>query len=127
MGYEAARPRAAEYAVRVPDISQQFRDLIATGLLVGEDEYRAALETRDRTSAMPDQIFRDTDTLLVPSAPSPAPVGLSTTGDPLSRMWNLLQVPSIALPFGTDSAGLPLGIQLIGRRGADARLLDIAQ
>ena len=44
-----------------------------------------------------------------------------------SRMWNLLQVPSLALPFGATANGLPLGIQLIAPRGCDARLLDIAQ
>ena len=127
MGYEAARLRDTEYAAGVPDISPQFHDLITAGLKVSDDDYLAALALRDRAAAMLDQMFHDTDALLVPSAPGPAPAGLAATGDPLySRMWNLLQVPSIALPFGTDRNGLPLGIQLIGRKGEDARLLDIA-
>lgn len=128
MGYEAARLREAEYRAGVPSISQQFHDLITQGLTVSEAEYHAALATRDRAKAMLDQMFRDADALLVPSAPGPAPAGLAATGDPLfSRMWNLLQVPCIALPYGTDREGLPLGFQLIGPFGADARLLDIAQ
>ncbi|WP_282170339.1 amidase [Ruegeria atlantica] len=127
MSYEVARQRAAEYAVGMPAISPQFHDLVTAGLAVTDAEYQAALDLRDRAGAMLDQMFRDVDALLVPSAPGPAPAGLDATGDPLfSRMWNLLQVPSVALPFGTDQNGLPLGIQLIGRKGDDARLLDIA-
>ena len=59
--------------------------------VAGREQYgldgnaEVALETRDRALAMPDQIFRDTDALLVPSAPGPAPVGLGATGDSLSR------------------------------------------
>jgi len=127
MGYEVARQRAAEYAVGVPGISPQFHDLVTTGLAVSDAEYHAALDLRDRAGAILDQVFRDIDALLVPSAPGPAPMGLDKTGDPLySRMWNLLQVPSVALPFGACQTGLPLGIQLIGRKGDDTRLLDIA-
>ena len=128
MGYEAALLRKTEFAAGVPNISQQFHDLIATGLQVNDNEYFSALQIRDRAIVMLNQMFGDMDALLVPSAPGAAPVGLYATGDPIySRLWNLLQVPSIALPFGVDRSGLPLGIQLIGKRGADARLLDIAQ
>ena len=127
MGYEAARLRQTEFAAGVPAISQQFYDLIEAGLRVDEDEYHAALATRDRACNMLDHILADTEVLLVPSAPGAAPVGLSATGDPLySRMWNLLQVPSVAIPFGTDANGLPLGFQLIARRGDDRNLLEIA-
>jgi amidase len=41
-------------------------------------------------------------------------------------MWNLLKVPTVALPFGASPDGRPLGVQLIGPPGSDARLLDIA-
>ena len=128
MGYEAARLRAKEFEIGMPGISPEFHALIEAGQQVDEAAYRAALATRDRANQMLEQLFWDTDALLVPSAPGPAPVGLSATGDPLfSRMWNLLQVPSLALPFGSDPNGLPLGVQLIAPRGEDARLLDIAQ
>jgi Asp-tRNA(Asn)/Glu-tRNA(Gln) amidotransferase A subunit family amidase len=90
--------------------------------------YQNALAIRNCASTLLDHIFQDTDALLVPSAPGPAPLGLDATGDPLfSRMWNLLQVPSIAIPFGTDSNGLPLGFQLVARRGNDQCLLNIAR
>lgn len=127
MGYETTRIRAHEYDTYRNDISPQFAALIDSGRQVSEADYHAALNTRDQANAMLDQIFGDVDALIVPSAPGAAPAGLEATGDPLfSRMWNLLQLPTVALPFGTDTNGLPLGIQLIARRGDDARLLDIA-
>ncbi|WP_170765066.1 amidase [Ruegeria lacuscaerulensis] len=128
MSYEAACLRHQEFDLGVPAISPQFHALIEAGQQVSEGEYQQALAVRDRANAILDQLFEDTDALLVPSAPGPAPAGLEATGDPLfSRMWNLLQVPSFAIPFGKAPNGLPLGIQLIAPRGADARLLDTAQ
>lgn len=127
MGYETARTRAAEAAIGPPVISQQFCDLVIAGRTVSDTDYRAALDLRNRANTILDHLFRDTDALLVPSAPGPAPHGLDATGDPLfSRMWNLLQLPCVALPFGQTQENLPLGFQLIGPRGQDSRLLDIA-
>lgn len=128
MSYEAARLRRAEFDAGMPAISAQFHALIEGGCQVTEAEYRGALDIRDRAGAALDQLFEDTDALLVPSAPGTAPERLAATGDPLfSRMWNLLQTPALAVPFGTARNGLPIGFQLIGRRGRDSRLLDIGQ
>jgi Asp-tRNA(Asn)/Glu-tRNA(Gln) amidotransferase A subunit family amidase len=42
-------------------------------------------------------------------------------------MWTLLQLLAVALPLGTGPKGWPLGVQLIGRRNGDERLLAVAQ
>ncbi|WP_299989180.1 amidase [uncultured Ruegeria sp.] len=128
MAYEAAQLRRDEFEKGIPAISPQFHALIETGLEVSEADFQHAKAVRDRAVMILEQLFLDTDALLVPSAPGSAPAGLEATGDPLfSRMWNLLQIPSVAVPFGTNADGLPLGVQLIAPRGSDARLLDIAQ
>ena len=64
--------------------------------------------------------------MLVPAAPGEAPP-LATTGDAVfNRPWTLLHLPCIALPAHRGAARLPVGVQLVGRSGEDARLLAIA-
>lgn len=60
--------------------------------------------------------FRALDVVLTPSAPGEAPAGLAATGDPLfNRIWTLLGNPCVHLPFAQGAAGLPVGVQAIGR------------
>src|SRR5437762_2493308 len=59
------------------------------------------------------------------AAPGEAPPGLGYTGDPVfSRMWTLLGVPCLTLPALWGDSGLPAGVQLVGRVGTDARLME---
>jgi len=45
----------------------------------------------------------------------------------LVRGWNYLGEPAISIPCGKDAAGLPIGMQLVGKPFADARLLQVAK
>ncbi|MGB3537510.1 MAG: amidase [Mesorhizobium sp.] len=128
MGYEAANARRDVYTSHRDAISIQFAQLIHEGEAITEARYRDALAIRDRARAMVVLMFADYDGVLVPSAPGEAPEGLGATGDPLfSRMWNLLQLPCVALPFGVGPRGLPVGVQLLGRLHEDAGLLAAAE
>ncbi|WP_166417138.1 amidase [Cochlodiniinecator piscidefendens] len=128
MAYETARTRICEYSAQQDQLSPQFAALIEDGRNVSDTEYQRALSQRERSYAMLEAVMGDCDVLLAPSAPGEAPAGLGATGDPLySRMWNLLQVPTVALPFLTGPNGLPTGIQLIAKRGHDAKLLAVAE
>jgi Asp-tRNA(Asn)/Glu-tRNA(Gln) amidotransferase A subunit family amidase len=50
-----------------------------------------------------------------------------TTCDPrFCTLGTLAGAPAIAIPNGRGPAGLPIGLQLVGRRGDDARLLATA-
>src|SRR4029077_3270415 len=70
--------------------------------------------------------FGGCDALLVPAAPGAAAPGLGYTGDPVfSRMWTLLGAPCVTVP-AIREGGLPVGIQLVGRIGDDARLMACA-
>ncbi|MFA7679001.1 MAG: amidase [Pigmentiphaga sp.] len=68
------------------------------------------------------------DLVLTPPAPGEAPHGLASDGPmTFNAMWTALHVPCVALPVGLGRAGLPVGIQLVARRGADASLLQLAR
>jgi Asp-tRNA(Asn)/Glu-tRNA(Gln) amidotransferase A subunit family amidase len=64
---------------------------------------------------------------LTPAAPGPAPKGLASTGNPIfCSLWTYLGLPAITLPL-LEGNGLPMGVQLVGARRDDARLLRTAR
>src|SRR5258705_1705259 len=67
------------------------------------------------------------DAVVTPSAPGEAPEGLHTTGDwVFNAMWTVMHMPCLAVPCIKGPKGLPVGIQLVGPRYSDARLLAVA-
>jgi Asp-tRNA(Asn)/Glu-tRNA(Gln) amidotransferase A subunit family amidase len=73
-------------------------------------------------------VFADADVILAPSAPGEAPRGLAATGDPIfCRVWTLLGVPAMNIPCSRGPNGLPVGVQIIGRIGDDARAVAVAE
>lgn len=68
------------------------------------------------------------DAILTPAAPGGAPKGLASTGDPaFCTLWTLCGMPCITLPLLESTGGLPIGVQLVGPRDGDARLLRTAR
>jgi Asp-tRNA(Asn)/Glu-tRNA(Gln) amidotransferase A subunit family amidase len=68
------------------------------------------------------------DAWLAPSAPGAAPRGLDSTGDPVMNLpWTHSGLPVVGMPAGRNEAGLPLGVQLIGRWMADENVLAWAE
>jgi Asp-tRNA(Asn)/Glu-tRNA(Gln) amidotransferase A subunit family amidase len=65
------------------------------------------------------------DVWVCPSAPGPAPEGITSTGSPLMNLpWTHAGMPAISLPAGYAVNGLPLGLQCIGAFMADEALLE---
>jgi aspartyl-tRNA(Asn)/glutamyl-tRNA(Gln) amidotransferase subunit A len=81
------------------------------------------------------ELMNDVDVLLTPTMPSgPFALGLDGPDGSAGLSWtsftypfNLTGQPAITLPAGFDEDGLPLGIQLVGRRFDDALLLAVAR
>jgi Asp-tRNA(Asn)/Glu-tRNA(Gln) amidotransferase A subunit family amidase len=73
-------------------------------------------------------IFEEVDVLLTFSAPGAAPKGLASTGDArFNRLWTLMGVPCVNVPAYVADGGLPVGVQVIARYGADAVALAAAR
>ena len=65
--------------------------------------------------------------VLTPSAAGEAPVGIEDTGPPtFNFLWHVLGMPAVQLPYGQGPTGLPVGVQLVAHRHADACLLATA-
>ncbi len=122
-GYEFSRALSHE-RMRYPGlISANLSARIKAGRRVSYEQYAAALALAQRCRRVLDDVFRAYDVLIAPSAPGVAPRDLETTGDPIfGAMWTTLHVPCLTLPCGADAAGMPLGVQLVARRGNDAAL-----
>lgn len=68
------------------------------------------------------------DAWVSPATTGPAPRGLAYIGDPtMATPWTHARLPAVTVPGPPASDGLPLGIQLVGRSGADEALLAVAQ
>lgn len=65
------------------------------------------------------------DLWICPSAPGPAPEGLDSTGNPVMNLpWTHAGLPTLNLPSGKNSAGLPMGLQVAGRWFEDEKLFS---
>ena len=90
------------------------------------DDYRADLDERIRVRALYESLAAQCDACVTLAAPAAAPVGLSSTGDPVFAVpFSLLGVPAISLPL-LGEQGLPLGLQVTGFQGKDATTSAIA-
>jgi Asp-tRNA(Asn)/Glu-tRNA(Gln) amidotransferase A subunit family amidase len=110
-------------------LSGQLRSLIERGREVRAIDYQRALRSIAPVVASFDELFMERyDAILTPAALGTAPKGLETTGDPsFCSLWTLCGMPAMSLPLMQGSNGLPLGVQLVGRRNFDARLLRTAR
>jgi Asp-tRNA(Asn)/Glu-tRNA(Gln) amidotransferase A subunit family amidase len=115
------------------DYRELYRDgtvaLIEKGLEVGEVELK---QFRSRRLELREVLEHHMDSegielWVCPSAPDSAPKGLGSTGDPAMNLpWTHAGLPAISLPTGVDDAGLPHGLQCVGRFMQDERLLAAA-
>jgi Asp-tRNA(Asn)/Glu-tRNA(Gln) amidotransferase A subunit family amidase len=126
--YEAAHNYAYEHLEHSDQVSQVLLDTVLDpGAVIPLGDYIAALEAAEAFRAHLDDIFAEVDVLLTPSAPGEAPEGLGSTGNSaFNATWTLSWLPCVTLPAGIGPKGLPLGVQLVGPRFGDERLLDAA-
>ena len=127
------------YPARAPDYGEDVRGRLALGIRVRAVDYLQSLEVKRLLERDFDTAFERVDAILAPASPIPAPPlgesevhigGAKKSVRSLlvgaSRPANFTGHPSISIPCGFTSAGLPVGLQLIGPRWGEAGLLAIA-
>ena len=126
--FEGLRSLAFERGVGA--ISDGLASILAWGAAIAPAAYDQ-VRRRAAIAAQPenvDALFGSATALVTPAVPGEAPEGIAATGDPrFCRLWTLLGLPAITLPVGSGATGLPIGVQLVGRHGDDARLLTAAR
>jgi Asp-tRNA(Asn)/Glu-tRNA(Gln) amidotransferase A subunit family amidase len=128
MEADLARSYEQEYARGKDKISAILREMIERGQTVTAVEYNHALSQIPVLRHELEKIFGWNDAIITPATTGEAPVGLESTGSPIfCTLWTLCGMPAITLPLLQGSHGMPMGIQVVGAKGDDARLLRTAR
>jgi amidase len=97
-------------------------------------------DSRERLRRRLEPFFDEYDVLLTPALARRSPrsvawdergwlanIVANTNYSPLTPPWNLTGWPAMAVPFGTLPSGAPTAVQLVGRPGSEALLLEVAR
>ncbi|HKX48961.1 MAG TPA: amidase [Candidatus Binatia bacterium] len=129
MSAEMAHNLEREWTNGRDRLSEQLRAQIEHGREVRAADYLPALSRIEPIHGSFVELFEQRyDAILTPAAHGAAPNGLASTGDPsFCTLWTLCGMPALSLPLLQSSAGMPLGVQLVGPRYSDVRLLRTAR
>jgi Asp-tRNA(Asn)/Glu-tRNA(Gln) amidotransferase A subunit family amidase len=128
MEAEMAANLAAEYDKGRDRLSEPLRAQLERGRTHTAFAYQSALGRIAQVTEGLSRMFDRYDAIITPSAAGAAPQGLQSTGNPqFCTLWTYAGMPALNVPALQDGNGLPIGMQLIGPRGDDARLLRTAR
>ena len=123
-----ARNFETEYERGRDRLSDLLRKMMERGKKYLAVDYTRAVEQVPVLNGLLGETFGRFDAILTPPAPGQAPLGLGATGNPVfCTIWTLCGTPAVTLPLLKGADGMPLGVQLVGPRGDDARLLRTAR
>jgi aspartyl-tRNA(Asn)/glutamyl-tRNA(Gln) amidotransferase subunit A len=137
---ESAAIHARVLRERPHELGAAVRSRLEVGLHVSAHDYLQAGRLRARlTREFVTEVFADVDAVLAPAIPEPAPAVAAVTAGPadevvrrmgrfsrLTRPFNVLGLPVVALPCGVSADGRPLGLQIVGRPFGEGTILRLA-
>ncbi len=126
MAVEAAQFHETRLRRHPEDYGPNITTLLEEGLACPATEYARAKQHQRELIGEMDDYLGDAYALLCPATTSPAP-DAATTGDPaFNSPWSYTGLPVVSFPVATSDDGMPLAIQLVGRRRGEADLFMVA-
>lgn len=124
--HDMARHHGGDFDAQGDLMSERVRDFIRRGRAVKAAAYEEALARREDIAAGLDAWIGE-GIVLMPATTDVAPLRSDGTGprEP-QRLWTLAGLPAMTVPFAM-AGGLPIGVQIVARRGADRRVMAVAR
>jgi len=120
---------AADLESAGPSVSDRFRSMLGYAATKSAADYAVADRVLDAATLKMRRLFAQVDVLVMPTTPQGAFLLGESVPDSqadLTSFASLAGCPAVSIPMGTLPNGLPIGMQLIGARGSDLRLLELA-
>ena len=117
-----------EWARAANSFSPILAAMMKSGAEIPVADYQNALQQQTNLAALYDTALLSVDVLICPSTADEAPVGIDATDTPdHCLIFTMSYAPVLGLPLLRGSTGLPLGLQVAGRRYNDLQLLKFAE
>jgi Asp-tRNA(Asn)/Glu-tRNA(Gln) amidotransferase A subunit family amidase len=127
MAVEMNRSFGAEARKQPGKSSEMLMKLLDEGEGIPVEYYDKLIANVPLLRALFEDGIKGFDVAITPAAKGEAPAA-DSTGDPVfCTAWSLLGVPSITLPMLRGEHGLPIGVQIVGRKGDDTGVLRAAR
>ena len=127
VGAEVVWALGPEYRDHRSQMSRIAQRLVEDGRRLDGDQIQRVRAAQMHCALAADRLFDRYDALLTPAAPGEAEKGNAVGNNVFNRPWTAMHLPCLTIPAGTGPAGLPVGIQLVGRRNADRALLALGR
>lgn len=127
--FDIANNLRHDYVLHSDQFSENLAARMAEGLDIGLPAYVSALRAAEQFKVELARMLGDGDVLMMPATTGLAPKGIDWTGDPtFCQPWSLFGNPSMTVPVAWEqSTGLPVGVQIVARVGADQLVLAVAK
>lgn len=126
VGYESIWPLKSYLVEDESKLSRLLRERVCASEQMSPKHYSGLLRQRDTARRRYAAAAAPFDALITLSATGTAPLGLNSTGDTVfNTPASYLGIPAVSLPLFSHQ-GMPFGLQVLGRQGADYRTVAAA-